>query len=425
MRSSGSPCTVASPIKRVGERGAGGQRLRAGGDGGVEGVAVLHELGAERIQRRGGADRAAVDLPDRVVRHSDELELAFYWLLLEPYRTRPAGRPRGRLVLRRDEQPAELDIELTPAHFAEVHALIAQLRAARLDGVRPRVCGCTVCAGPLGEQILRRTRAGRDLTLIWGIGRRIAALLEDLGIHDYDALCACDPAELALALRPAGVCVSPLQVLAWAQHAASYRTAAPVRFGAPAPIGDAFIALDLEYDPLRPHVWLSGLLVVDGERREHTALWADDPDEERRALLALADICAQHPELEIVTGSGTGADLPRLRDAAHRHALDTVAAAVEVRHVDLYQHATRSIRLPIPDLKLSSVAGYFAIRKISTIPDGRQAQMLYERRQACADPQLRAALRVELTAYNRSDLEGLAAVKHALESPSRFRQWTR
>lgn len=355
----------------------------------------------------------------RDVRHTDELELAFYWLLLEPYRTRPAAHPRGRLVLRRDQQPVELDIELTPAHFSEVHTLVAQVRAARRDGVRPRVCGCTVCAGPLREQILRRTRAGRDLTLIWGIGRRIAARLEDLGIPDYDALLTCDPVEVALALRPARVCVSPPQVHAWAQHAASYRDAAPAAFGTPAPVGDGFIALDLEYDPLHPHIWLTGLLVVDGDQRAHTALWAGDLDQERHALSTLADVCARHPALPIVTWAGTSADLPQLRHAARRHELDSLANTVEARHVDLYQHAIRTVRLPIPRLGLDAVAHYFAIPKVSQITDGRHAQWLYDQRSTCPDPQRRAALRAEVTAYNRDDLEALVEIKQALETISR------
>ena len=146
----------------------------------------------------------------RAVQRSDELELCFYWRL-EPYRTAASAPPRGRLVLRRDEQPVEVDIELTPARFVELEELIAGVRGARRDGVRPRVCGCTICSGPLRAEIARSTLRGRDLTLLFGVGRATAEALEAEGIRDYDALCAHDPADIALRLRPYGICRSRAQ----------------------------------------------------------------------------------------------------------------------------------------------------------------------------------------------------------------------
>jgi len=107
----------------------------------------------------------------RDVRRTDELELAFYWLLLDPLRTRQIDEPQGRLILRRDGVPVDIDIEIIPERFDEVRRLVRDIRHARRHGVRPRVCGCVACRGPLREQIRRRTRDCRDLTLIWGIGR--------------------------------------------------------------------------------------------------------------------------------------------------------------------------------------------------------------------------------------------------------------
>jgi predicted RecB family nuclease len=172
----------------------------------------------------------------------------------------------------------------------------------------------------------------------------------------------------------------------------------------------------LEYDPFNPHVWLTGVLIADRGRREHLALWADTPAAERRALRALINVCATHPALPILTWAGISADLPKLRDAAHRHDLTSPIAAIAARHVDLYQHAARTIRLPIPDMALGAVADYLSIPRTSAISGGLEAQMRYAEYRGCPDPERRAALRAELTAYNRDDLDALADVLRALQT---------
>lgn len=50
------------------------------------------------------------------VRRSDELELAFYWLLLEPLRTRQAEEPKGLMILRRDgEATPPIEVVIRPS----------------------------------------------------------------------------------------------------------------------------------------------------------------------------------------------------------------------------------------------------------------------------------------------------------------------
>ena len=388
----------------------------------VHGLPVLEHPGLrlygipDAIDPAGGALAPIEIKSHRAVQRSDELELCFYWRLLEPLRTHRDAPPRGRLVLRRDQEPVEIEIELTAARFAELDELIAAVRAARRDGVRARVCGCTVCSGPLREQIARSTRDGHDLTLLFGIGRVTAGALEAEGIGDYDALSRRDPGELVALLRRYGLYRSPAQVRAWIEHAASYRTAQPTVFGAPPAVGDAFIALDLEYDPFVPHVWLTGLLVVDENHHEHIALWADTPEQERHAVETAAAVCAAHPNLPVLTWAGTSADLPKLRAAAERHQLTRAIDAIQARHLDLYAHAQRTVRLPIPELALGAVAEYFALTHTSPIRNGIEAQMRYGQYSASTDPARRATLRAELTAYNLADLEGLAGVLAALQA---------
>jgi predicted RecB family nuclease len=341
------------------------------------------------------------------VRRTDELELVFYWKLLEPYRTADPGAPRGRLILRRDGTRFEVEVRLTPERFAELDAVIGQVRDARRHGVRPRVCGCTVCSGPLREHIAKQTWAGRDLTLLWGIARRTAIHLEALGITDFDELARRDPARVAAALCARRVSVSSAQIEAWIEHARSYREGRGVMFGPPPPIDGSFIALDLEYDS---SVWLTAVLICDGDTLEHNYFWADTPGQEREALMALEAIFATYPGLPIVTWAGCSADLPQLRYAAQRHRLDHVYNEVNARHLDLFQYARATMRIPDPELSLKAVADYFSIPRISDIPDGLHAQFLYADYLACREPKERARLHAELVAYNRDDLEATAAM---------------
>jgi PD-(D/E)XK nuclease superfamily len=48
----------------------------------------------------------------RAPTHLDRLELAFYWLLLQPHRTRPMP-PAGMLILRHDGKPVRVEVPVT------------------------------------------------------------------------------------------------------------------------------------------------------------------------------------------------------------------------------------------------------------------------------------------------------------------------
>src|SRR6266699_2322435 len=73
------------------------------------------------------------------IQRIDELELAFYWMLLEPYRTRTDVSPVGRLILRRGGHAELVQVPIRPHRFEEVLRLVEQVRRARRQGVRPRI----------------------------------------------------------------------------------------------------------------------------------------------------------------------------------------------------------------------------------------------------------------------------------------------
>ncbi|MGH9164918.1 MAG: ribonuclease H-like domain-containing protein [Acidimicrobiales bacterium] len=341
----------------------------------------------------------------RDVLATDRLELAFYWLLLEPYRTR-SSQPRGVLILRRDDAPVEVEVELLPRHFDEVRRIVDEVRRARRYGVQPRICSCSVCAGPMRDEVLRRAHHGRDLTLIWKIGPVLAGALEALGIASYGDLRGCDQAELLAALRADKRSVSAAMVAGWCHHAESYARAEAVLFGSPAPLPSSFIVLDLEYGP---HTWLIGACIVDGERRRTIQLWADTPAEERQNLRQLARLVDEHPSLPLVTWNGLSADLPELRRTAKRLRLGKLVDSIVTQHVDLFAYAAGAVRLPVPGLSLSEVAAYFGVAKVSAVQGGFDAQMRYLAYAGSQPGPERDGLRDELLEYNRDDLVGLVA----------------
>ncbi len=389
------------------------------------GVPVLRDQKREIFGRPDGIDPAGGALiPIEIKSHKDierkDLwELAFYWMLLEPYRARDQrdAEPRGRLILRRDGLPVEVPVNLEPDHFSRVRVTLQLIRSARYYGVKPRVCNCPACSGPLREQIAEATRINKDLSMIWGVGRHYAPALEDLGLSNYDALAGCDPELVVERFRERGYFVSVEMVELWRRHARAYNQAAPVVFGPAPPVADKFIALDLEYDD-PGHIWLIGVLIDEGpgHERERAFLWADTPEQEKQNLCALAELLQRHKALPVITWNGTGADVPRLQKRSAHHDLGDTLQPVLSRHVDLYACARNSFRLPIPMLKLDPVASYFGAPTTSTnVNSGLQARMLFAAYLDSRDPCEREQIRRDLLDYNRDDLDQLAAVLQAIQ----------
>jgi predicted RecB family nuclease len=353
------------------------------------------------------------------VSRSDELELAFYWLLMEPYRTKKVP-PRGYLLLRRDGAPEQVELEIPAHRFDEVHQLLKEVRDAREHGVEPRICTCTVCSGAIRNEIEQATLVKKDVTRIWGIARARARHLEAIGITSYDRLIDADTSSIVEALRKRKCFVSSNQVDQWKQHARSYAVSHPVLFGPRLPLGASYFALDLEYGP--QIIWLFGIcLVKAGQPHDHIVLWNHDSMTEAASLRQLGSLLSANPDLPVVTWAGKTADLPQLKAAARRHNLPDIFQMIKSRHLDLYQFAQQSVRFPIPELGLGEVANYFGIPRLSRIGDGLQAQLLFLEYQSSSNDARRAALKTSLCEYNRDDVDalvGIAAKISALHSES-------
>ena len=334
----------------------------------------------------------------------DELELAFYWLLLEPHRTQRRARPRGHLVLKQGRMEHWVTVRLTPSRLRWAEYLIREVRRARRDGVEPEVCRCHVCSSLDRERVLTSVRTRRSLTLIHGIARRRAAELKRVGVQTWTDLLACDAAEVAAALE--GSSISESMVDGWRHHAESYDRQAPVWFGTGAPLPKSFFALDLEYVP-GGHIWLIGLCAVSGRKRRYHALWADSRAALKRNVAALRALLAE-AQSPIITWAGTSADLPQLRPYH-----PGVHATLEGRHLDLYRYVLANVRFPIYNFALKDIGAYLDVARQHAVRDGRESLLLYEQYRRLRGP-TKLTLKKQLVSYNRDDLRTLVEITSRL-----------
>ncbi len=305
----------------------------------------------------------------------DELALAFYWLVLEPYQQVEGLKPLGYVVFA--DRSVLQKVRLRPKRFDEVLATCEAIREARRRGVIPRICNCPYCKGR--PEVEQAAIEAKDLSCILGIGPQRRARLERLGLASYADLLPLDPQSVG---RQVGISAATLA--GWRAHARSYDEHRPVIFGWDRLELRDMLVLDIEYswlDLLLPEehiIWLIGLCPVVGGRRKYEFLWADSPDEERRNILALLDRLERYGKVPIVTWSGRSADFPQLLKAIKRLRIRPSRGVLDARHhVDVLEFMRANVRLPIPKFSLKDVAEYWGIARRSRVADGREANALY------------------------------------------------
>lgn len=339
-------------------------------------------------------------------RRSDLIELAFYWHLLAPQRAAKTEQPRGVLMLRRDDEEERVEVDLTPKHLQEALDLVAAVRLARVEPVRPQPCRCHVCTVVRGDEVRKAVFDVKHPGLIQDVGPERATFLQSLGVGSYDALLRHSAREIWAEFYLAGYNgVSEELVGKWQQHARAFQIGAPVLFGDQLRIPNRYVVLDLEYltYPFE-RMWLAGALLIGGDRKPAMQFWADnDDDSETDLIRGLGVWLADHPDLPIVTWNGDSADGPQLRRAAARLGIPDPLRGRQC--IDMLAWAKRSARFPIPSLSLKEVARFFQIPRQSGIAGGAEAMMLYlDLQSGTVEP----GLREQLLRYNEDDLEATA-----------------
>lgn len=357
----------------------------------------------------GGGAMAPVEVKShRNPTRLDEIELCFYWDLLSPWRE-SLDDPAGLLILPGESKSYRLlNVELTDERFTEMRELVEAVRRARSDPPKSRICSCLVCSRIESQRVLEECRVRGDLTLLSGVGRKYARVLEESGIADFMTLRHAKSEDIVSFLQDAGYWVSEDEATAWIHHAESFERAEPVFFGLKPFDHPEFIALDLEYDTWEEGnpLWLAGAEVVTDGRRETFSFWAD-PGEERPLLHNLSRLLADYPDLPVVTWNGRSADLPQLRKACKRWRLTELIVETERRHEDLYLYVKESIRFPIERLKLKPLGAQLGLVRDPQIPDGLEATVAWSRYKRLIGTASGNALRDSLVTYNAQDVTGL------------------
>lgn len=334
---------------------------------------------------------------------SDRIELAFYWLLLEPYRKKKPTAPKGKVILQSERGRPKIEtLDLEPIHFEFVAKLVDGVRQVRKEGAQPTLCQCSVCI--TRPEIQERAR----LFDVIGVGQKRATALCEAGVISLKHLIEADPYDLVSRLRMRGL--GPSLIRAWQHHAQAMETGQHVRFGhGRFRCPDSFLTLDLEYIS-GEDIWLFGVQIETPGHSEVIQLWADRKTERKKALKEILTLMKDTPGTPVITWNGGVADIPNLRRAAESCGIMELVPLLEDRHLDLYRFVERNFRFPSTALGLKSVADYFEIPRESPILDGFQAQFLYADYRTTKDPTEKARLREELLAYNRDDLASLRQV---------------
>ena len=341
----------------------------------------------------------------RLLRRSDRIELAFYWLLLSSLRTLKAADPVGWVFLRKlDGSYARERVELTPEVLAETGELIKAVRRARVEGVQPVWCRCSVCRGVRYRQVTASIRERRDLSSVWGVGRVKREALEAVGYTRWEHLLRHDADDIVAAVNGPRVrrLVSIGEVRRWQAHAQALLVNDAVAGvdAEPFPIPGEYIAFDAEYTAA--NMWLLGARAVRREGDLCFSVWAS-PQGEAQALSDFGTFLDGFPDFPLITWNGGGADVPALRKASARAGCPDLVERIRDRHIDLFAWTRRNLMLPIPGFSLKEVSEHFGFSRQSCVNSGLDAEMQWHKYQRTGDQELKA----ELISYNMDDLGSL------------------
>ena len=339
----------------------------------------------------------------------DKLELAFYWLLLEPLRKRKDLPPQGILYLRENDELKVLEkIELSDDIFEQVRVLLKTIRKAQRTGVTPRICACFVCGNR--KEVIQVAKERKDLTMINGISQNYSKVLENQGIKSWNKLLTLDSGDLLENLRNSGskgITISKIDD--WKLHAKSLKSGRIVRKPefTPLTFPNGYIALDLEYNPF---IWLFGATFVDGKNRVPIYLWADNEKDEKKNLKKFVEFINRFPNAPLATWNGNSADIPQIRNALDFYNLKELINIDARLHTDLYLWVNRNIRLPIPRFTVKAVGDYLGYPRVTEGIDGMLAPILFQEYLESES----MTLKEKLMDYGKDDVNSLIHIVESL-----------
>ncbi len=342
------------------------------------------------------------------VTHTDELELAFYWLLLDPLRKRKT-RPKGYIILNTGEV---VEVNLTREHLWGVESYLDDIRGLSKTEVEPVLSHeCKQCK--LSKDCREKVVTSGGLSTIYNVSYVREKQFRDIGVNSISELVQLDEEELnSKLIARFGNTPGVDEIFRMKCHAFSIMSGKPIFFGdkhqARNIAASPFLILDLEYDVERL-IWLVGVAIQTGNNITYHQYFAEKSnlDEERHILQALIDIIEKRRSYLVFTYSGISADIPQLRAAWRRQGLpDRPLSNLMGMHVDVCQFVQRNFRFPMKSLGLDAMEEYFGIHRSSGISGGLEAVALYKRYVRTRND----AIKQQLLHYNREDIDSTLRV---------------
>lgn len=375
-----------------------------------------HDLGIQGIPDLINTENGEF-LPIEIKSHkevydTDELELAFYWLLLNPLRSKRAT-PRGYIVLNNDEI---VEVKITKNHLQKVEDLLVDIRYLKNRGSQPRLTQeCKLCK--IEKECREEVINSGGLTAIYNISYTREQQFHEIGIKNMSDLMKIDEEQINSKLisrfrNTPGVA----ELFRMKCHASSIGDRKPVLFGNEDELNklvlSSLLILDLEYDP-EGIIWLIGLCIKDSSGVRYKQYFAENGklEEEEKLLDSLVNIKNKYTNHLLITYSGASADLPQLEKSCKRHKIyPRIYNMIVKNHIDLYQLLIHNLRFPIASMGLPDMEEYLNLQRKSYITSGLEALMLYDRYLRTKSENTKKELRNELCTYNKDDIASTLSI---------------
>jgi predicted RecB family nuclease len=292
------------------------------------------------------------------------LQLAFYGHLLSEVL---GAWPENAHVILVDASRVSFALVDVRATYEEILLHLVEIKGGHEPSIH---IGSTCGDCPWEPSCLPLAEATRDVSLTYGLQRRIAQMLRGRGVDTLAALAGVEPQELAgwtgLTTAVARQLVTQANAL---EHGAAIWSRA-----ASFPEGEVDIYFDIEGDPEHDVLYLFGVLARDGDEERYQAFVAEEPAQEGRAFLELLAYFESLPTATIFHYHHY--ERLAMRQLGARHAIDPArVTAVLDRMRDLNRDLVQSVVLPVYSYSLKAVAKSLGFRW--THPEASAAQSMF------------------------------------------------
>jgi len=319
-----------------------------------------------------------------------------------------------------DDQETEIGEKTDPLVKQFVRDMRGNLTRTTPPDAHYRASVCNSC--PFFENCCKADfEAKGDLGLVYGLDARALPGLAEQGIHTMGDLAATD----ASTIEPVPYLKKQAKIDRIVPQAKAQHTGEPVLLKPYMGVPGYAVHFDVESNPMADgddYVYLWGLLLPPFDKtRDYKGFWSDGSDSDNRAaftqFLAYVDELRQaHPDLKLIHFGSF--EITQIRQSAKQFGLDNdpvvqyLLGPNSPLH-DLHDDIVEHFALPVVDYGLKSVAKCLGFAWENT-ESGSMWSIERYLDYLEAEGDAKAAIRDEITTYNRDDVAATAHVMAAL-----------